>query len=189
MNFLGHLFLAGDEPLAVVGNFMADSVKGRDLSRFPEEVQKGIRQHRAIDHFTDTHPLFVTGRRRVRIHRYSGVIMDLFYDHLLASQWERWHPEPLDRFAQRMYTLLHSHHALLPERTRLMLPHMVQGDWLGSYATIGGIGRALAGLSQRVKGGEAMIGAERILAGNLRTYLREFEEFLPQIKAHLTATR
>ena len=115
--------------------------------------------------------------------------MDLFYDHLLASQWERWHPEPLDRFAQRMYTLLHSHHALLPERTRLMLPHMVQGDWLGSYATIGGMGRALAGLSQRVKGGEAMIGAERILAGNLRTYLREFEEFLPQIKAHLTATR
>jgi acyl carrier protein phosphodiesterase len=186
MNFLGHLFLSGERPLVVVGNFMADAVKGRDLSRFPEEVAAGIRLHRAIDSFTDTHPLFVTGRQRARIHagRYAGVVMDLFYDHLLAVHWERWHPEQLAAFAQRMYALLHTHRDLLPERTRHMLPHMVHGDWLTSYATLSGLGGALAGMSRRAQEGGVMLGAERILAENLERYTLEFEEFLPQIMAH-----
>jgi acyl carrier protein phosphodiesterase len=189
MNFLGHLFLSGDRPLITVGNFMADAVKGRDLSRFPEEVAKGIRLHRAIDSFTDVHPLFVTGRRRARIHagRYAGVVMDLFYDHLLASRWESWHPEKLADYAQRMYTLLHTHREILPERTRLMLPHMVHGDWLTAYSTMDGLAGALAGLSRRAREGAGMLGAERILAENLDAYAIEFEQFLPEVRKHINA--
>ncbi len=67
MNFLGHLYLAGNEPLVIVGNFMADAVKGRDLSRFPAAVEQGIRRHRAIDAFTDEHPLQLAGRRTRRL--------------------------------------------------------------------------------------------------------------------------
>ncbi len=187
MNFLGHLFLSGEEPLVIVGNFMADAVKGRDLSRFDPAIQRGIRLHRAIDSFTDRHPLVVTGRDRARIHagRYAGVVMDLFYDHLLAANWERWHPERLERFAQRMYGILHIHRELLPPRTRQMLPYMVQGDWLSSYASLAGVGRALTGLSQRAREGGAMHGAERILAENLNEYTIEFNGFLPQVRDHV----
>jgi acyl carrier protein phosphodiesterase len=187
MNFLGHLYLSGDDPLVIVGNFMADAVKGRDLSRFDPRIEQGIRLHRAIDHFTDGHPAQRTGRGRARIHagRYAGVVMDLFYDHLLASSWQRWHPEPLPQFAQRMYALLHSHRSLLPERTRLMLPYMVQGDWLTAYARLDGIGRALAGLARRVPAGAPMVGAEMVLQEHMEHYRGEFEEFLPAIRAHI----
>jgi len=191
MNFLGHLFLAGDKPLVIVGNFMADAVKGRDLSRFHPELQQGIRLHRAIDSFTDQHPANRTGRERVRTHagRYSGVVMDLFYDHLLASRWSDRHPEPLAVFAQRMYALLIDHHEHLPERTAHMLPYMAQGDWLTSYATIEGIGRALAGLARRVPQGAPMIGSERVLAEHIDLYRAEFDAFLPDLQQNLTAFR
>jgi acyl carrier protein phosphodiesterase len=187
MNFLGHLYLSGNEPLVIVGNFMADAVKGRDLSRFPEEVQRGIRLHRAIDTLTDAHPLQRVGRDRLRPHagRYAGVVMDLFYDHLLASGWAHWHPEPLDRFAQRMYALLQEHHHLLPERTRTMLPYMVSGDWLTSYAQVEGLGRALHGLSRRVPEGTVMQGAERVLQEHRNTYREEFQRFLPELRSAL----
>lgn len=183
MNFLGHLFLSGDEPLVIVGNFMADAVKGRDLSRFPPALERGIRLHRAIDDLTDNHPIQRAGRERLRSFAglYSGVVMDLFYDHLLASTWQRWHPEPLAEFAQRMYGLLNEHHHLLPARTQAMMPYMVTNDWLTSYARIEGLARALHGLSRRVPHGQVMSGAEQVLIDHYDEFKNEFERFLPEL--------
>lgn len=191
MNHLGHLFLSSDDPLVITGNFMGDEVKGRDLSRFGPELQRGIRLHRAIDSFTDAHPSLRAGRERVRAHagRYAGVVMDIFCDHLLASQWSRWHPEPLPDFAQRMYALLNTHQALMPEATRYMLSFMVGRDWLTNYASIEGIGRSLHGLSIRVPSGSAMSGAEEVLAEHISAYQAEFDIFLPAIRVHTEAFR
>lgn len=191
MNFLGHLYVSGNDPLVIVGNFMADAVKGRDLSRFPEAVQKGIRLHRAIDSFTDDHPLVAAGKQRVRekAGRYAPVVMDLFYDHLLAAHWHKWHNEKLSAFTDRIYALLRQHMDILPDRTRHMLPYMIAGDWLGSYATMNGLGRALQGMARRVKGGSAMEGAEQVLAGALDAYLLEFDRFLPELNEHVTPLR
>lgn len=187
MNYLGHLHLSGTDPLVTVGNFMADSVKGRDLSRFSAGLQQGLRLHRAIDSFTDEHPLQRTGRARVRTHagRWSGVVMDLFYDHLLASDPSRWRNEPLAAFAQRMYALLSDHEHLMPPPARRMLPYMVQGDWLTSYATIEGIGRAIAGLARRVPEGAVMIGAERVLHAHIDAYRAEFDAFYADLNEHV----
>jgi acyl carrier protein phosphodiesterase len=188
MNYLGHLYLAGQDPLVVVGNFMADAVKGRDLSRFPEAVQRGIRMHRAIDTFTDAHPLQRAGRERLRPHagRYSGVVMDLFFDHLLAVDWGRWHTDALPDFAQRMYALLQAHAHLMPHRTQDMLSYMVRYDWLTSYATTEGLARALHGLSHLVPEGEVMRGAEQVLLDHFEDYRNEFGIFLPEIGVHLS---
>ena len=187
MNFLGHLYLSGNDPLVMVGNFMADAVKGRDLSCYYPDLQRGIRLHRRIDSFTDQHPITAIGRERVRAHcgKYSGVALDLFYDHLLASEWSRFHAEPLPVFAQRCYRLLGEEQALLPDRTRHMLPYMVKGDWLTSYATIGGIGRALGGLSQRAFRAEALQGAEVVLQEHILVYRDEFSTFLAAIQEHI----
>jgi acyl carrier protein phosphodiesterase len=190
MNYLGHLYLSGTDPLVTVGNFMADAVKGRDLSRFDPRLEQGIRLHRAIDMFTDGSPVQSLGRARVHAHagRYSSVVMDMFYDHLLASNWHLLHNEPLPEFAARMYDLLQAHEHLMPERARRMLPYMVAGDWLSTYATLEGVGRAIAGLARRVPRGTVMIGAERVLEEHLGTYTAEFKLFLPTIEtavAHL----
>lgn len=184
MNFLGHLYLSGSDTEVIVGNFMGDAIKGRDLSRFSSGIERGLRLHRTIDSFTDTHPMLRAGRERVHAHagRYASVVMDLFYDHLLAEQWERFHVEPLPAFAQRMYRLLEANEAHMPERTRRMLPYMVAGDWLTSYASLDGIGRALDGLSRRVREGAPMRGAERVLALHWERYDQEFKTFLPAVE-------
>ncbi len=191
MNFLGHLYLSGHDPEVIVGNFMGDAVKGRDLSRFSPGIERGLRLHRAIDSFTDVHPVLLEGRQRVHSHagRYASVVMDLFYDHLLAANWGRISEEPLERFAQRMYRLLNEHEARMPDRTRHMLPYMVDGDWLTSYSTLEGIGRALDGLSRRVPAGAPMRGAEHILLANLDRYTEEFNTFLPAVDAHTRPLR
>jgi acyl carrier protein phosphodiesterase len=187
MNFLGHLYLSGDDPLVIVGNFMADSVKGRDLSRHPEAVQRGIVMHRTIDVFTDQHPITLAGRERLRAHagKYAGVALDVFYDHVLAANWAALHPEPLADFTGRMYALLQAHQHLMPEATRHMLPYMVRYDWLTSYARIEGIGRALEGLSRRVPAGAALSGAERVLEAHYADYRAEGLAFVAELERQL----
>lgn len=188
MNFLGHLVVSGSDPLVITGNFMGDAVKGRDLSRYMERVQAGIRMHRAIDTYTDTHPITLVGRQRLRARtgKFAGVALDVFYDHALASQWDKVSDEPLDRFVQRMYTLLQDHADLMPERTRNMLRYMVQGDWLGSYARIEGIAQALAGMSTRVNGGAVLQGAEEVLIEHLDQFRAESLAFLTDLRKHLS---
>ena len=187
MNFLGHLYLSGNEPLVIVGNFMADAVKGRDLDRFDPLVQEGLRMHRAIDTFTDQHPLTLQGRERLRAHtgKYAGVALDVFYDHVIAANWDDLHAEPLSDFAQRMYALLQAHADLMPGRTQRMLTYMVQHDWLTSYAQVEGIGRALNGLSYRAPGGEALRGAEQVLKDHYGAYRSEGLAFLRAMEQHL----
>lgn len=191
MNFLAHLFLSGSDTEVIVGNFMGDAVKGRDLSRFAPDIERGLRLHRAIDSFTDTHPLVLLGRERVHAHagRYAAVVMDLFYDHLLAVEWSTFHPEPLPVFTRRMYALLEANEQHMPDRTRMMLPYMIAGDWLTSYATLDGIGRALDGLSRRAPNGAPMRGAERVLLEHHEAYLGEFRDFLPQVMMHTEGYR
>lgn len=187
MNYLGHLYLSGDDPLVIVGNFMADDIKGRHFEEHHPAVVRGIRLHRAIDSFTDEHPAQRAGRARLRAHagRYSGVVMDMFYDHLLASQWSQFHSEPLAHYADRMYRLLVEHVEHMPPGIRNLLHHMAAGDWLTSYASEQGLARALNGLAARVPQGAVMRGAESILVAERAVYMAEFEAFMTDIKDHL----
>lgn len=187
MNYLGHLYVSGDDPLVVVGNFMADSIKGRDLSKWDPKLQTGIRMHRRIDSYTDTHPITLQGRERLRAHcgHYAGVALDLFYDHVIAHHWQALHGGSLSVFTARTYALLQRHSELMPEQAQRMLPYMVQHDWLNSYATLPGIGKALGGLARRSGAGARLAGAEAVLERYLPEYTAECLAFLPLLKSHL----
>ena len=102
MNFLAHIYLSGDNELVKIGNFMADNITGNKYEHFPEDVQKGIMLHRAIDSYTDAHPVFRQGTKRLHpvYHHYAGVIMDMFYDHFLAKNWQDYHHLPLKQYAR-----------------------------------------------------------------------------------------
>ena len=187
MNHLAHLYLSGNDPLVITGNFMGDAVKGSDLGAYAAGLQRGIRLHRAIDSFTDQHEITRQGRARLRAHtgRYAGVVLDLFYDHLLASDWQAHHAEPLPQFSQRMYALLQQRIALMPVRITHMLPYMVAGDWLRNYAHIDGLAGALHGLSQRARQGGAMLGAERVLVAHREVFRLEFAAFFADLRLHV----
>ena len=114
MNFLAHIYLSGDNDLVTIGNFIADGVKGNDYKKFPEELQTGILLHRAIDTYTDAHDTVKQSTRRLhqRYSHYSGVIVDILYDHFLAKNWDNYSNIPLAIYAERFYDSLEDHYDL-----------------------------------------------------------------------------
>lgn len=152
MNFLAHLHLAPDSPDERVGSVVADFVKGPDFHALPPAIQRGVRQHRAVDAFTDRHPL--VQRSIVRISKnwgwFSGIIVDVYYDHLLARDWSRYAHEPLRGFADRMYAILGAHAPELPMPGRGFVEWFVSDDRLWRYRTPDGIEDTLRRLSRRI---------------------------------------
>ena len=145
MNFLAHAFLAGPGPADRLGALLGDFVKGALPGALPPDVASGVELHRRIDSFADAHPAFRRSRARVSParRRYSGIMVDLFYDHFLASHWKSFSDEPLEDFAAGVYTLMAAHEALLPPRLGRILPLMRSQDWLAGYRAPEAVAAAL----------------------------------------------
>ncbi|MET4105954.1 acyl carrier protein phosphodiesterase [Hymenobacter sp. UYP22] len=200
MNFLAHLLLSGSPANTpyyadvVVGNFAAEAVRGRaGLLAYPEPVQRGIRLHRFIDSFTDAHPAVRRTTARLReagLGKWAGVVSDVGFDHLLARDFARYHPqEPLPDFAQRQYQLLHQRRYELPERLQEMLHYMRQHDWLTGYAHPEGLHRALLGLSRRVPAAGVLANGAAAFLKELPAYEADFAEFWPELRAAVDEIR
>ena len=151
VNFLAHLHLAHPTGASYVGNLMPDLVRGRPPADLPAEVHRGIERHRAIDAITDTHPIPSRTRARLRTNhgRFAGLLVDVFYDHALASNWARWHAAPLRRFVDEAYASLLAHRRLMPDSMGAIVERMAGQDWLGSYATAGGMAARLQQMADR----------------------------------------
>lgn len=193
MNFLAHLFLSGAPDSraysdVLLGNFIADAVPGRQLENYPLAVQTGIRLHRAIDTFTDQHPVVRRGTQRLRAAgygKYAGVISDMFLDHFLARSFPEFSAERLADFARRVYALLRARQAGMPPRAQQMLHYMTQHNWLLGYTETESIGRALGGLSRRATAGSGMETAVVELRTNYAAYEADFREFFPQLQRYV----
>ncbi|TDD75445.1 acyl carrier protein phosphodiesterase [Flavobacterium caseinilyticum] len=174
MNFLAHIYLSGDHELIKIGNFMADGIRGKHFETYPIEIQKGIILHRAIDTFTDAHPIFRKSTKKLheKYHHYAGVIVDVFYDHFLAKNWSTYSQEKLEDFIERFYQSLHDNHINLSERTKQIMPYMIQHNWLVSYQTVEGINRILTQMDQRTKNESKM----RFATNELSEFYSEFED-------------
>jgi len=105
MNFLAHIYLSGNNKNVTLGNFIADSIKGKKYQNFPKDIQTGILLHRAIDSYTDAHPVFKQSTKRLhkKYSHFSGVIVDIFYDHFLAKNWNDYSEIPLDTYTYNFY--------------------------------------------------------------------------------------
>ncbi|MBC7641507.1 MAG: DUF479 domain-containing protein [Flavobacterium sp.] len=173
MNFLAHIYLSGNNDLIKIGNFMADGIRGKDYLLFPEDVKKGILLHRQIDTFTDSHLVYRKSKHRLheKYGHYSGVIMDILYDHFLAKNWDLYSDEKLEYFANNFYQSLYLNENILTEKTKKMLPFMTQKNWLLSYATISGIEKILFQMDYRTKHRAKM--QESII--ELNKFYKEFE--------------
>ena len=153
MNYLAHIYLSGTNDLLKIGNFMADSIKGHDYEKFDSEIKKGILLHRHIDSFTDMHPIYRQSKHRLheKYGHYSGVIMDILYDHFLAKNWSKFSDEKLDDYADNFYQLLQDNYDILTERIKGMMPYMIARNWFVSYATIAGLEMILFQMDYKTK--------------------------------------
>ncbi|MBC9931394.1 ACP phosphodiesterase [Chitinophaga qingshengii] len=189
MNYLAHAYLSFHQPALITGNLIADYVKGRQqLALYSPAIQQGIRIHRAIDTFTDQHP--VTSRAksffRPACGLYSGVFTDLVYDHFLALDSSRFPGETLYDFATEVYDVINHQEETLPERFLDMFSYMQQYNWLYNYRNDNGMERAFRGVSSRAKGLESSPAV--IFAVFLEHYeaLRDcYQAFFPALQTHV----
>jgi acyl carrier protein phosphodiesterase len=219
MNFLAHLYLAEDSPEALIGSILPDLARPRDLARtgqdtdklcgrrlsvppdmpahpeYPPAMLRAIAQHRAVDAFTDTHPIVYRSKQRLhhrpRMYRYAGILMDVFYDHFLARDWARYSQVPLPRFVARVHEAFRGHTHLMPQAMRYPVERMIAQDWLGSYATESGVEMVLRRmslrLSQRFEREVKLEPAVADLARHREALSADFQEFFPQLVAFASA--
>lgn len=189
MNFLAHAYLSFGQEGILVGNFVADFVKGKDLHQFNLETQTGILLHREIDAFTDSHPLVRAGQSylRPKFRHYSTVITDIFFDYFLGKNWDKFSEIPLETFVNQTYEMLDCHLKELPDSFGEMFYWMKSQNWLYHYREIEGIQKALNGLTRRARFDSKMNEAPELLLekeaefeiiffaffGDLETFARE----------------
>lgn len=155
MNFLGHALLSLNRPELLAGNMIGDFVKGKiALEKFPAGIRRGIVLHRKIDTYTDSSPSVqraqVWFRQEYRL--YSGAIVDILFDHYLATDPHFFRSEhELLSFSQEIYSHLAQYKEYFPEKFAEMYPFMVQQNWLYNYRTLIGTQRSLNGLHRRAK--------------------------------------
>lgn len=184
MNYLAHIYLSGEDEELKIGNFIADSVKGKQFIHFPLRVQKGIILHRAIDTYTDTHPTVSksSGRLFEKYSHYSRVIVDIYYDHFLAANWADYSNIPLEVYVNNFYELLQQNKNILPARVKQFMPYMIRDNWLLSYASIEGIGKILWQMNQRTGRKSKMDLAVKDLKEHYDLFETEFTLFFSDLK-------
>jgi acyl carrier protein phosphodiesterase len=184
MNFLAHIYLSGDNDLIKIGNLMADGIRGKHFESYPLEIQKGIILHRFIDTYTDAHLVFRKSTKRLheKYHHYAGVIVDVFYDHFLAKNWNHYSDEKLELYVARFYQSLQDNYEVLSERTKGMMPYMINQNWLVSYQTTEGINKILTQMDSRTKNESKMRFATHELIEYYTDFEQEFTTFFEDLK-------
>jgi len=189
MNFLAHIYLSNDDELVTIGNFMADGIKGKKYLSYPNEIQHGILLHRWIDSYTDSHPIVKQSTKRLhhKYGHYSGVIVDILYDHFLAKNWNTYHNKALDKYIDDFYNLLKTKHDLLTPRIQKMMIPMMEQNWLLSYATLEGIETVLYNMNIRIKKRVPMDEAIEDLKQYYDLFETEFTAFFKELQAFAKA--
>lgn len=187
MNYLAHLYLSGNSEELMIGNFIADAVKGKQYKNYSDRVREGILLHRHIDTFTDNHEAVERSKKRLRgkYRKYAPIIVDIFYDHFLAVHWHRFSPDPLPDYSLQVYRTLKDNLAELPLKSVQFLGYMMRNDILCAYGTIEGVRQVLEGMAHRTSFQSNMEHAVNDLIEHYALFEKEFMEFFPQLQKHV----
>lgn len=184
MNYLAHIYLSGDDEELMVGNYLGDHVRGKNFPNLTERMVDGIYLHRFIDTYTDSHSVVAKSKLRLRpgYNKYAAVIVDIFYDHFLAYNWNDYHYMSLPSFTQKSYGIIKKHYTVLPERSKLVINHMSEHNWLLNYAELTGMEKALIGISKRAKYKSNMEHSIQDLKAHYTEFENEFKLFFTDLK-------
>jgi acyl carrier protein phosphodiesterase len=174
MNFLAHLYLSQNDTNIIIGNFIADHIRGNNYEGFSKEIQQGILLHREIDTFTDAHKIVRKSKRRLheRYRHYDGVIIDIFYDYFLAKNWDNYSAIPLDIYTDAINKLFNEISSELPVKSQQFIKYMIEYNILFNYQFEDGIEKVLNGMNHRTKGKSQM----NLAIEDLKKLTKEFEE-------------
>lgn len=191
MNYLAHLVLSYPERDEMFGNFIADGVKGKNYEKYRPGVRRGILLHRAIDSYTDKHPVYLKSKSRFRSEfgLYSGVVTDILYDHFLSVNWRNENWGNLENFATLCYLMFKDNYEILPPRFQNFIFKLIEHKRLTSYITPEGVGEAIdiLGMARGIpqKGGIAV----DIILNNYPDFQNEFGIFFSEILEYISEIR
>ncbi|MDS4021139.1 MAG: ACP phosphodiesterase [Candidatus Competibacter sp.] len=191
MNYLAHFHLAGEDPELLAGSLLGEFLRGPVPGDWSPGVRLGVRLHRQVDAFTDAHPVTARSRGRFQppLRRYAGILIDLFYDHCLARDWSDHSPVPLAEFARAVYARLHARRAEWPPPMQRGIDYMIAHDLLCSYRELEGIGRALRGISGRLRRANPLADALPELERHADGLAEDFAAFFPDVVVHAARIR
>ena len=187
MNFLAHIALSGSNKDLMIGNFIADSIRRVEFKEFEDKVIEGVELHHKIDEFTDSHPIVEESKVRLREKhaKYSGVIVDILYDHFLARDFEKYHHQNLELFASNFYSFMNSRNEEMPLAIQRMLPYMIEHNWLVAYSNFEGLQKVFNGMSRRASFDNRMIEAVDDLRLDYSLFEEEFTQFYPSLQEYV----
>ena len=188
MNHFAHLVLARPTVASTVGNLLGDFARGVDTDSLPPRVRAGLLNHRAVDRFTDNHPLVTEmkacfSRRR---RRFAGIALDIYFDHLLMRHWERFDSRPLEDAIGGFYRRMAAGQSLMPrDEMRRVTRRMIDYDWFGSYRELDAIAESLDRVASRIRFANRFDNAIEDLRANDAMIREGFLEFFPQLQRHV----
>jgi acyl carrier protein phosphodiesterase len=183
MNYLAHLLLSPPDAAFRVGNLLPDLLKLGQLQDFGGRYREGIEQHRRIDTFTDAHPITRRSRERLwpSFRRFSGVIVDIVYDHCLIQRWDDYHDRPVKDFLADIRACLPSLRGDLPEQAWRRIDSLTR--WVGDYDTMADVSNAMDHLGRRLRRPVEFPGLLVELERNKAGFQRDFDCFFPELVA------
>lgn len=191
MNLLAHALLAAPDSGLMLGSAIGDFVRGAIDPDLPPRVRAGVVLHRSVDSFTDAHREVAAARALFDppFRRYAGILIDVWFDHLLARQWAEHGEGELDAFSRRVRLLLSANTAIVPERMRGFVAYLEAHDLPAAYRETAVIGDALRGMSHRLSRANPLDDALTMLVARHAPLQRRFDAFFPELRAFADARR
>ncbi len=192
MNYLAHAYFSYNEPATMAGNLISDFIKGKKQYDYPDEIQKGIRLHRAIDTFTDAHPAVAEAKQVFRPHYrlYAGAFVDVSFDYFIANDTNLFNTEnDLAQFAQTAYANLNQYAGWIPEIARGYFERMQQQNWLYHYRTVWGIQKSFGGIVYRSAYLTDSATAGMLFEEHISSLRDAYEKFIPDLQQQVEGYR
>ncbi|MFC2112010.1 ACP phosphodiesterase [Bacteroidota bacterium] len=187
MNFLAHIYLSGDSRELLIGNFIGDYIKGKEYKKYPLPIQEGILLHRKIDYFTDTHIVTKNAKKlvRERYGLYSGIVIDIFYDHFLSANWDQYSDMPLRTYVRNRYRILDSGFSMFPVGVKTWFPYFIKSNWLEAYTSFHGLVMVFKRMSYRTSLPDHSEYAVEQLQENYDLMSSYFDEFFYDLRTYI----
>lgn len=187
MNYLAHLLLSDNDEKIMVGNFIADWVKGSHHTQYPLGIQKGILMHRAIDSFTDQHPLHKHSRSffAPSYGKFSGIVVDVLFDHFLSVHWLEYCKTNRTSFIEHSYDIMSRYRTFFPPRPKRLLSSIIHHDWMGAYVSFSGLEKVLQRMSRRTSLPPMTNDAIITLRLNYPEIDNDFKQFFKQLQDYV----
>jgi acyl carrier protein phosphodiesterase len=188
MNHFAHLVLSQPTVESVVGNLLGDFARGVDADSLSAAVHAGLLNHRAVDRFTDSHPLVLDMKRcfSSRRRRFAGIALDIYFDHLLLTHWQRFEQRDPDELIAEFYQRMTAGQSLMPgSEMRRVTRRIVDYDWFGSYRDADAIAETLDRVAARIRFANDFDNAIEDLQRHHEPIRDGFLEFYPQLQQHI----